>query len=286
MKLCLMVSGRLGFQVLEYCLKIHRPIAVLTDKNSTDVIRLSEVMKLPCFIGNPRKGRTQGFRKGLEVDLLLSINYLYIVENDIISWPRLGAINFHGSLLPKYRGRTPHVWAIINNESITGVTAHLMTIECDEGDIVDQVQMEIGVNDTGADILNKYGEIYPAMVSRVIDSFELGKVEFRKQDSMKATYFNKRSAEDGRIDWSWQRERIRNWVRAQALPYPGAFALIDNEKVIIDKVEFDDWGFHQNLPNGLIMNINPIIVKTSNGALRITEIRQGMENLTIGGILE
>lgn len=279
MRLGLMLSGRLGEILLDYCLQNYQIAAVLTDKNSKGIIGRASKSDVPCFVGNPRNKRTAEFTKTYSVDLLLSINYLFIVEPDVIEWPKLEAVNFHGSLLPKYRGRTPHVWAIINNEQETGVTAHKLVEECDEGDILIQKVLPIAYEDTGADILRKFEDIYPEMVSEVIEIYSSGKIQAKKQNNEKATYFGKRTPKDGEINWSWQKERIRNWVRAQAFPYPGAFSFINGRKVIIDRIDYDELGFQYDQPNGMILTINPVRVKTPNGVVRLSEIRGGAEHI-------
>ena len=92
----------------------------------------------------------------------------------------------------------------------------------------------------------------------------------------------KRTPEDGNINWNWQRERIENWVRAQANPYPGAFSMLAGKKIIIDKVIKSSLGYSDEMENGLILNIEPkIIVKTPNGALELKELRKPIE-LKIG----
>lgn len=286
MTLGLMVSGGLGLELLHYCYQQYQVKAVLTDKQSEGIQEFANLRDIPLFVGNPRHNRLAGFIGTNPVDLLLSINYLFIVERDIIDWPKHGAVNFHGSILPKYRGRTPHVWAIINNEKSTGVTAHLITEGCDEGDIIHQVEVPIHVSDTGASILKKYVQLYPTLVDEVVKRFREADVITKPQDNEKATFFGKRTPEDGRIDWHWQRERIYNWVRAHSDPYPGAFSFIGDQKIIIDWVESDDFGFHQELPNGLVLSDNPVRVKTPNGVVRITKIRSGKEVIKIGAILK
>jgi methionyl-tRNA formyltransferase len=286
MKIGLMLSGGLGFNMLLHISKGKNIAAILTDRNSDAVIHYANQESIPVFIGNPRKGRAQEFISAYTIDLLLSINYLFIVESDLINWPGKASVNFHGSLLPKYRGRTPHVWAIINNESETGVTAHFITAACDEGNIIDQVIIPIKRQDTGAHILDKYTEAYPQLVDKVLEQFEGEKVVGIKQDESKASYFGKRTPDDGLIDWNWQKERIYNWVRAQAYPYPGAFSFLRGKKIIIDQVAFDDFGYHQDQSNGLILTRNPVRVKTPNGVLQLLSVRQGLENIEIHEILE
>lgn len=273
MSIAVMASGNLGFQILKHLEPRNIVSVVFTDKKSDGIIDWAETKGIPCFAGNPRAGKASEFIADKKVEVLLSVNYLFIIEKDLIDWPIKAAVNLHGSLLPKYRGRTPHVWAIINNETETGVTAHLITEGCDEGRIIKQLAIPIGTETTGAEILSQYVEHYPQLVDDVLDCIESGTFEPKVQDETLATYFGKRTPDDGEINWDWQKERIRNWVRAQANPYPGAFTWIGKEKVIIDKVELDEFGFHQEMENGAVLSVDPLRVKTSNGALRVTSMR-------------
>ena len=275
-------SGGLGYSMLTD-LDANRQLEfVMTDGKSKDIVAYCNYRKIPCFVGNPRGGKGYEFVKGLSVDIIASINYLFLIENDIISHPKIMTFNIHGSLLPKYRGRTPHVWAIINNEQQTGITAHKIDAGCDTGAIIDQIRIKIDTEDTGFDILEKYRANYAPMVNKVLEKIENGAVELRPQDEDKATKFGKRTPEDGLIDWNWQKERIRNWVRAQAFPYPGAFTFYGGQKIIIDKVEFSDAGFQNEIKNGTILKIEPtLIVKTPNGALAINKMRENYHNFEV-----
>lgn len=282
MKYCICVSGGLGLTLLHTLIAKQVNIAcVLTDKKSTEIIERANEQKIPVFAGNPREGKALSWLKdnNIEFDNILSINYLFILEPDVLSKAANLAVNFHGSLLPKYRGRTPHVWAIINGERETGITAHLMNEKCDDGDIVRQLIVPIGADDTGASILQKYNEQYPDLVSQVIDDIESGQIKSRKQDISLATYFGKRTPEDGEINWEWQKERIRNWVRAQANPYPGAFTFVNGHKVIINRVSFSDYGFVDTITNGMVISIKEgfPLVKTPNGVVRIDEFQTDFE---------
>lgn len=285
MKIALLVSGGLGLRVFDFLKNKVTISAILTDRNSEGIIAQADKEGIACFIGNPRKGKALNFIEDKEVDLLLSINYLFLIEQDLIAWPKLGAVNFHGSLLPKYRGRTPHVWAIINNEHKTGITSHFISEGCDEGDIILQKEVSIEPNDTGAMVLDKFNKRYPILVMKVIELFQKGEVKTSKQDEQLATYFGKRTPGDGTINWNWQKERIFNWVRAQAHPYPGAFTLMNGNKVVIDEIAFDNYGYRDEYPNGLVLTTNPTRVKTPNGVVRLTNIREGQEHLEIEKIL-
>lgn len=273
MNLGILVSGHLGRVVLGQLIDKYSVSFVCTDASSEHIMEFCKENNLRLFVGNPRKGSVRSFVEGEEIDVLISVNYLYLIEKDLIELPRLYAINVHGSLLPKYRGRTPHVWAIINGENKTGITAHTIDIGCDTGKIIRQIEVPILDNDTGADVLDKFHKLYPTLVFKVLEMVSNGEIELTKQDEAKATYFGKRTPEDGQIDWNWSKERIRNWVRAQAHPYPGAFTYFNEKKVIIDQVAFSDIGFDYQDENGLLLNTNPLVVKTSNGALVIKKTR-------------
>jgi methionyl-tRNA formyltransferase len=268
----ILASGGLGTVCTEIIVQQQQVSFVMTDKNSIAIIELCRQKNIPCFVGNPRKGKATAFLSDLNTDVILSINYLFIVENDIISLPTKYAINLHGSLLPRYRGRTPHVWAIINNEKETGITAHLMTEGCDEGDIVYQEKIDIRPEETGAGILGIFNEQYPLIVQRLMNMITNNQIQPQSQEHSKATYFEKRTPDDGGINWDWQKERIYNWVRAQAKPYPGAFAFKGADKITINQLNYSDQGYHNDMPNGLVLkNGKQPIVKTPNGAVILTD---------------
>lgn len=269
----LLVSGNLGYTCLREVCEWVTPVFVFTDRNSREITNFCLEKNIPVFQGNPRQGKGFSFIAGFKVDVLLSVNYLFLIEKDILSRPARYAINFHGSLLPKYRGRTPHVWAIINGEETTGITAHLMTEGCDEGDIVAAELLPITQQDTGGDILKKYFRHYPLLIKMVVDKIENDTLQPVPQNENEATYFGKRTPADGEIIWLWDKSRIRNWIRAQARPYPGAFTNYEGQKVTIHRCDFDNMGFHYQDENGLILQggHHPV-VKTANGAIRLSDI--------------
>lgn len=266
-------SGGLGFTTLQHIVKKYKVEFVLTDKKSDAIINFCTDENIPVFAGNPRKGKGFDFIKNIEVDVIASINYLFLIEEDIIKHPQKVAFNIHGSLLPKYRGRTPHVWAIINGEKEAGITAHIIDANCDTGAIIQQLSVEITLENTGADILKKYAELYVPLVDKVLTAIENDALETYPQDDSKATYFGKRTPNDGEINWNWDAERIRNWVRAQAHPYPGAFTFLDSEKIIIDKVSIQK-DAKNTAENGEIVQVVPkIAIKVADGLIILDNIR-------------
>ncbi len=281
MKVGILASGGLGFSILSKIFQKHELSFVMTDRSSDSIHSFCDTHIIPIFVGNPREGKSDDFLSRVSCDVLISINYIFLIEKNLIQIPKILAFNIHGSLLPKYRGRTPHVWSIINNEKLTGITAHLIDEGCDTGDIIKQIQIIIEDDDTGASILKKYESHYYTIVDNVLDKISKNQLVTIEQDNSKATYFGKRTPDDGLIDWNWHRERIYNWIRAQSFPYPGAFTFYLNDKVIIDWIEFDDNGFDFNIPNGAIVSINPIRVKTPNGLVKITKMRNSINKISL-----
>ncbi len=174
-----------------------------------------------------------------KADFLVSVNYRYIIPKEIYTKLKY-AFNVHGSLLPKYRGRTPHVWSIINGEKVAGVTAHIIEESVDTGDIILQKEVTIENDDTGYTLLKKFEQNYPCIVIDAIRKLSTGK-KLIKQDNKLASYYGKRIPEMGYIDFRKNADEVINFVRAQAEPYPGAYYyLIDGRKIIINKVVVSD----------------------------------------------
>ena len=278
MKLGVLCSGNLGLKILMQLTQYYSISFVFTDSKSNDIVEYCIKSKLPIFVGNPRIKSYKDFLFNKTCEILLSVNYIFLIEEDLIKFPNKYSINIHGSLLPKYRGRSPHIWAIINNEKKTGISAHLIDSGCDTGDILEQIEIEICDDDTGAMLLQKFHENYLPIIKKVIEKIDNNQILCKKQDHSKSTFFGKRTPEDGLIDWNWQKERIFNWVRAQAFPYPGAFTYLEGIKLTIDAISFVDDGYNYSMQNGTILSFNPLKVKTSNGVILISSHRESLNH--------
>jgi methionyl-tRNA formyltransferase len=155
-------------------------------------------------------------------DFIFSFYYRQLLKAPILSLPKGGALNMHGSLLPRYRGRVPVNWAIIHGETRTGATLHYMTTKADDGDIVAQTAVPILPDDTAAEVFNKVTVAAEKTLYDVLPALMSGTAPRVPQDARAATYFGGRKPADGRIDWSASAASIHNLVRAVAPPYPGA----------------------------------------------------------------
>lgn len=225
---------------------------------------------IPLFVGNPRNKNAIDFFEKFEIHVLLSINYLFLLPAEIYSSSKIISINLHGSLLPKYRGRTPHVWAIINDEKYTGITAHIINEKCDEGDILFQKKIKIDSDDTGGSLLKKFENEYPLIISYVLNIIKKSKIKLTKQNNKIASFYPKRVEEDGLINWNWSSREIYNWVRALAFPYPMAFTFYKSQKIKINKVMCTNKIVRSDEP-GTIISTSPLEVKTSDGSVVIIE---------------
>jgi len=159
-------------------------------------------------------------------DFLFSFYYRSMLKPALLALPRRGALNMHGSLLPKYRGRAPVNWAVLHGERHTGATLHYMTDKPDAGDIVAQQAVPILPDDTAADVLRKVAVAAEIALDAALPALIAGTAPRVAQDLTQGSYFGGRTPEDGRIDWSRNARQIHDLVRAVAPPYPGAMTMI------------------------------------------------------------
>lgn len=175
------------------------------------------------------------FVKALAPDLIWVTDYRYILPYYLFSLSKFGAINLHPSLLPKYRGRAPLNWAILNGETEIGLTAHFIDEGVDTGDIITQLSIKLDAYQDVGDALIALMPMYRNITRNVLTFFASGMIPRRAQDHSQNSLFPARKPEDGRIDWSQPAENIRNLIRAVSYPYPGAFCESQFGRVFIWK---------------------------------------------------
>lgn len=203
-------------------------------------------------------------------DFIFSFYYRRLLCQAILDVPGRGALNLHGSLLPRYRGCAPVNWALINGETRTGVTLHYMIRRPDAGDIVAQVPVPITEQDTA---LSLYGKIEQAARRLLDDTLRLlldGTAPRTPQDDALASTYGRRRPEDGRIDWSIDARGIYNLIRAVTDPYPGAFAYLNGERLTIWRAEVVP---KADVETGEIkIRGNDVLVGAASGALRLISV--------------
>lgn len=170
----------------------------------------------------------------LTPDLIVVIGWYYMVPRSLRAIAPLGALGIHASLLPKYRGGAPLVWAMINGESHTGVSLFYLEDGIDDGDLVGQQGFEILPDETIADVIGKSTKASLSLVREYIPLIANGNTPKIQQDHTQATHVPQRHPDDGLLDWNTKTlQQAYDWMRAQSHPYPGAFSYLRKEKIHI-----------------------------------------------------
>jgi len=207
----------------------------------------------------------------LRPDFLFSFYYRNMLGADLLALPARGAYNMHGSLLPKYRGRVPVNWAVIRGETQTGATLHQMVAKPDAGGIVDREAVDIGPDDTAADVFGKVTGAAEAVLKRALPLLVEGRARIVPQDLSQGSYFGGRKPEDGRIDWTRSAREVHNLVRGVAPPYPGAYARLPGIVLRILRTRMEPARRPRPGAPGLYFENDACYADCSDGVLRVLE---------------
>lgn len=165
-------------------------------------------------------------------DYILAFYYRSMLSPRLLELPRWGALNMHGSLLPRYRGRAPVNWAIANGEIETGATLHYMVARPDAGPIIAQEAVTIGPNDHALAVSMAVAAAAARVLAASLPVMALGPPAGTVQDLAAGSYFGARRPEDGRIDPDWPGLQVHAMIRAVAPPFPGAFVEIAGRHLV------------------------------------------------------
>jgi methionyl-tRNA formyltransferase len=191
-------------------------------------------------LAQPEKIRNNlQFRALLEAirpDAIVVVAYGRIIPPWMLSLPRLGCINLHGSLLPKYRGAAPIQWSVAMGDAVTGNTTMLLEEGLDTGPILLQQSVEIGSSETASDLFVRLAEAGAPLMVETLAGLADGSLQPRAQNHEGATYAPILDREDGRMDFarSSARELYNRWRGFQ--PWPGAFTTLDGKKLIVHRM--------------------------------------------------
>ncbi len=218
--------------------------------------------------------------KDMAPEIIFSFYYRNLVRSPILDIPPHGCLNLHGSLLPRYRGRVPLNWVLVNGETETGVTLHYMTPRPDDGDIVKQATIQIAEDDTAASLHNKAATATGEMLDEILPALRAGKAPRDPQDHGEASYYGGRTPADGEIDWAASAASVRNLVRAVTRPFPGAFSHMGDRKCLFWTVS--EVSGEKDAKPGAVLSANPLVIACETGALRI-EAGQQENDVFMGG---
>ncbi len=215
--------------------------------------------------------------KEINPDIICVVAYGKILPLEILSIPRLGSINVHGSLLPKYRGSAPIQWAVLNGDKTTGVTTMFMAEGLDSGDMILKQEVEIGDNETTGELWNRLSKIGANLLVKTIKQIEDGTAPRTPQGDnfTLAPMLNK---EMSKIDWNDSSEKIKNLVRGLD-PIMGTYTFYNDKKIKIWKVmklNFED----------VFATIGVLDIESkANGEIILSDDKKGLYIKTVDGII-
>jgi methionyl-tRNA formyltransferase len=168
----------------------------------------------------------------LHADLMVVVGYGQIIPQSIIDLPKLGIVNVHASLLPKYRGAAPIQWAIAKGETVTGVTTMLINAGLDTGDMLLKAETPIGPGETAEEVSARLSEIGADLAVRTVSGLQKGTIRPEPQDNLLASWAPVLKREDGLIHWDSTAFEIHNRARGFR-PWPGAYTTFRNQRLHI-----------------------------------------------------
>jgi methionyl-tRNA formyltransferase len=260
-------------------------LVVTHEDNPTENIWFSSVAAVATEHGietitpaDPNGDELRGAVRRAQPDFIFSFYYRHMLPADVLALAPRGAYNVHGSLLPKYRGRVPTNWAVLNGETETGATLHEMTAKPDAGAIVGQTSVPILPDDTAQQVFDKVTVAAEQTLWRVLPALLAGAAPHLPNELAQGSYYGGRKPEDGRIDWAQPAERVYNLIRAVAPPYPGAFTDVGNTRFIVARARLVPVGASANaalanLPPGLHVSDNALFGVCGDArAIKISEL--------------
>jgi methionyl-tRNA formyltransferase len=215
---------RISYSTKPVVNRTFRSFEPLASEHNIPLVYVTGKMSDPVYLETLRQWQP---------DFGLVVGWYYMVPRSIRQLFPRGVAGIHASLLPKYRGGAPLVWAIINGETQTGVSLFYFDDGVDTGDIIGQRSVAIAPADTIKTVLRKATLASVELVRELVPAIRRGTAPRIPQDHTAATSFPQRCPEDGLIDWNKDPQQIRNFIRAQTRPYPGAYTYINGKKVTI-----------------------------------------------------
>jgi len=236
---------------------------------------VSQKYEIPLYkVKSTNTSESIDILKKLIPDVIFVIGWTRLVSRSVLNIPKYGCIGMHASLLPKYRGRAPVNWALINNESQTGNSVILLDEGVDTGKLLAQQRIPINLSDTCKTLYDKVAKAGKVMLREIIPSLEQGFLQQVPQNDEEASVMPKRTPEDGLIEWGKTSLELFNWVRAITYPYPGAFTYFRNKKFFIWEVRIthyssidvsqENW---TNVPGTIVSISDGIVVLTGKNEL-------------------
>lgn len=184
-----------------------------------------------------RDGTARQILCELRPDILVVVAYGRILPDDILALPPLGAVNVHGSLLPKYRGAAPIQWAVLNGDKITGVSTMYLASEMDSGDIIYSEETEIGEKETSGELFDRLMKMGAELLVRTLRDIEAGTAPRCAQDHSQASYVHMLDKSLSPIDWDRSPREVLKWI-CGLQPWPVATMELEGKTYRVFDAEY------------------------------------------------
>ena len=204
----------------------------------------------------------------LHPDVIVVAAYGQILPKAVIDLPKYGCVNIHGSLLPKYRGAAPIQQAVLDGETVTGVTTMLMDIGLDTGDILLAAETEIGGNETSGELFDRLAVLGGELIVTTLDKLEKGEITPCRQDESLATHTSKIDKSRCLIDFTKPAAEVHNQIRGLS-PWPVATALIGGRRL---KIHASRLSSHSGIA-GTVLSVKPLVIACGEGAVELLEVQ-------------
>jgi methionyl-tRNA formyltransferase len=254
-----------------------------TERFEEPIRELAERHKIPHVLTKWMKDRDYAsLLAEWKPDVAFAVGCRILMPPEIYNLPKRGTLAVHDSLLPEYRGFAPLNWAVLNGESSTGVTLFFLDDRTDGGDIVSQIQVPIGADETAAEVYEKVCAATEELLRQAVAQMKTGELPRIPQDYSQGSFSCSRSPEDGEIHWERPTREIYNLVRALSDPYPGAFTWYRGSKLTVWKARpVDDPPLYAGRIPGRIVEVSrqsgEVRVLTGDGILTLHQVQLARE---------
>lgn len=262
----------------------HKVIAVFTQTDKpkgrgmkftpSPVKELALTHNIPVYQPNSLKKETETYTpilKELNPDCIVVVAYGKILPPEILEIPRLGSVNVHGSLLPKYRGAAPIQWTVLNGDEYGGVTTMLMAEGMDTGDMLLKSAVKVGENETSAELYDRLSYVGADLLIETLDKLEKGEIIPEPQNEADATLAPMLSKELCPVDFSKTAKEVHSQICGLS-DWPCATAMLDGKKLKLYRCEIVSGNSSSHQP-GEIVNEKDFTVACGDGYIKITELQ-------------
>lgn len=275
----------------------HEVLAVVTQpdkpKGRGKAMQFPPVKEVAVEVGitvyQPKRVREPEFLetlKELSPDVVVVVAFGQIIPQAVLDVPKLGCLNVHGSLLPKYRGAAPIQWAVIDGERESGVTIMRMDAGLDTGDMITTRVVKLEEKETGGSLFDKLSQAGADLLTETLDKLEAGEVSYEKQPAESSTdYARMLKKEDGQIDWNKSAAELERLIRGLN-PWPSAYTHLDGKTLKIWMADVKD--VNSGSEPGTVVEVtkNTVKVQTGDGVLSLLEVQlEGKKKMPVDAFL-